>query len=98
LLQLLASLLPAASGDGAKWQEKAINMVDAVIRTLCYKRARGEIEISVATFRHYLALKNLVELYKEGQQGLIPETAYLLSKRTLRPACRLQPRLGGRSF
>lgn len=77
LLQLLASLLPAASGDGAKWQEKAINMVDAVIRTLCYKRARGEIEISVATFRHYLALKNLVELYKEGQQGLIPETAYL---------------------
>lgn len=77
LLQLMASLLPIASGDGAQWQQKALNMIDALLRTLCYKRAKGELDISIGVIRHYLALQNLVQLYIEGQQGLIPELAYL---------------------
>ena len=77
LLQLMASLLPVASGDGAQWQQKALNMIDALLRTLCYKRAKGELEISIGVIRHYLALQNLVQFYIEGQQGLIPELAYL---------------------
>ncbi|EPR86852.1 hypothetical protein L292_2086 [Acinetobacter junii CIP 107470 = MTCC 11364] len=77
LLQLMASLLPAASGDGAQWQQKALNMIDALLRTLCYKRARGEIDISIGVIRHYLALQNLVQLYIEGRDGKIPELAFL---------------------
>ncbi len=77
LLQLMASLLPRASGDGAQWQEKALNMIDALLRTLCYKRAKGEIDISIGIIRHYLALQNLVQLYIEGREGKIPELAFL---------------------
>jgi intracellular multiplication protein IcmO len=44
LLQLMASLLPVASGDGAQWQQKALNMIDALLRTLCYKRAKGNLK------------------------------------------------------
>lgn len=77
LLQLMASLLPRASGDGAQWQEKALNMIDALLRTLCYKRAKGEIDISIGVIRHHLALQNLVQLYIEGRDGKIPELAFL---------------------
>lgn len=77
LLQLIASLLPRASGDGAQWQQKAINMIDALLRTLCYKRAIGEEEISVSTIRKYLALQNLVKFYLQGKKGEIPELAFL---------------------
>ena len=77
LLQLLASLLPRAGGDGAQWQQKALNMIDALLRTLCYKRANGELDISIAIIRHYLALQNLVKLYLKGKKGEIPELAFL---------------------
>lgn len=77
LLQLLASLLPRATGDGAQWQQKCLNMTDAVLRTLCYKRARGELDLSIGVIRHYLALNNLVQLYIEGRDGLLPEAAFL---------------------
>ena len=77
LLQLMASLLPHAGGDGAQWQQKALNMVDALLRTLCYKRAKGELDISIGVIRHYLALPNLVQFYIEGKEGKIPELAYL---------------------
>lgn len=77
LLQLISSLLPRASGDGAQWQQKAINMIDALLRTLCYKRAKGELDISIGIIRHFLALQNLVEFYKEGKEGKIPELAFL---------------------
>ncbi len=77
LLQLLASLLPRATGDGAQWQQKCLNMTDAVLRTLCYKRARGELDLSIGVIRHYLALNNLVQLYIEGREGLLPEAAFL---------------------
>ncbi|WP_029000935.1 hypothetical protein [Azohydromonas australica] len=78
LLQLLASLLPRMTGgDGAQWQQKALNMIDAVLRTLCYKRARGEIDLSIGVIRHYLALNNLVQLYIDGREGNLPELAFL---------------------
>lgn len=77
LLQLMASIIPKATGEGQKWQQRALNMIDAVLRTLCYKRARGELDISVGIIRHYLALPNLVQLYLEGRDGKIPELAFL---------------------
>lgn len=77
LLQLMASLLPNASGDGAQWQQKALNMIDALLRTLCYMRAKGELDISIGVIRHHLALQNLVQFYIDGREGKIPELAYL---------------------
>lgn len=77
LLQLLASLLPRATGEGGPWQQKALNMIDALLRTLAYKRANGEIDISIGVIRHYLALPNLVQFYIEGREGKIPELAFL---------------------
>lgn len=77
ILQLMASIIPKASGEGQKWQQRALNMIDAVLRTLSYKRARGELDLSVGLIRHYLALPNLVELYLEGRAGRIPELAFL---------------------
>ncbi|MES2264663.1 MAG: hypothetical protein V4724_39700 [Pseudomonadota bacterium] len=77
LLQLTASIIPRATGENVKWQQKAVNMIDALFRALCYKRARGELEISVAIIRHYLGLQNLVTLYLEGRAGKLPELAYL---------------------
>lgn len=77
LLQMFASLLQKASGDAAQWQAKALNMLDAVIRVLCYKRALGEGDTSLPTIRDYLALENLVKLYIEGRDGKLPELAYL---------------------
>ncbi|MBF8164329.1 TraM recognition domain-containing protein (plasmid) [Stutzerimonas stutzeri] len=77
LLQLMASLQPQAGGDGAQWQQKALNMIDAEIRTLCYKRAKGEGDISIGVIRHYMALQNLVKFYIEGMEGKIPELAFL---------------------
>ena len=77
LLQLMASLLPKAGGDGAQWQQKALNMIDALLRTLAYLRAKGEIDISIGVIRHYLSLQNLVTFYLDGKAGKIPELAFL---------------------
>jgi intracellular multiplication protein IcmO len=77
LLQLMASIIPKAVGEGQKWQQRALNMIDALLRTLCYKRAKGELDISIDTIRHYLSLQNLVQFYIEGREGKIPELAFL---------------------
>ena len=77
LSQLSSSLLAKASGDGAQWQQKAVNMMDALIRTLCYERAVGNITLSIGVIREYLALPNLVKLYIKGKKGEIPEYAFL---------------------
>lgn len=77
LSQLTSSLLTKASGDGAQWQQKAVNMMDAVLRTLCYERAVGNIVLSIAVIREYLALPNLVKLYLKGVKKEIPEFAFL---------------------
>jgi len=77
LLQLLVSMLVKAEGNGADWRDKAINMIDALLRILAFKRAKGELEISVQVIRDSLSLQNLVKFYIEGQKGLLPELAYL---------------------
>lgn len=77
LSQLSSALLPKASGDGAQWQQKAVNMMDALIRTLCYERAVGNITLSIGVIREHLALPNLVKLYLKGKKGEIPEFAFL---------------------
>lgn len=77
LSQLSSSLLPKATGDGAQWQQKAVNMMDALIRTLCYERAVGNLTLSIGVIRDYLALPNLVKLYLKGKRGEIPEFAFL---------------------
>ncbi|QBY56046.1 hypothetical protein [Cupriavidus oxalaticus] len=77
LSQLSSSLLPKAGGDGAQWQQKAVNMMDAVLRTLCYERAVGNLTLSIGVIREYLALPNLVKLYLKGKKGEIPEYAFL---------------------
>lgn len=77
LSQLSSSMLPKASGDGAQWQQKAVNMMDAVLRTLCYERAVGNITLSIGVIREYLALPNLVKLYLKGKKGEIPEYAFM---------------------
>ncbi|GIK74505.1 MAG: phosphoesterase [Chloroflexota bacterium] len=87
LSQLMSTLLPKADGDGKQWQEKAINMMDAVIRALCFLRARGEIELSIGAIREYLALPKLIELYLRGErQKDLPEVAYAPIKSYLETA------------
>lgn len=75
-LQLLASLLPKVDGGGSQWQEKAINLVDAIIRCLRYKHIRGDLTSGISTIRKYMALEELVQLHKEGEAGLLPGAAY----------------------
>ncbi len=77
LSQLSSSLLPKVGGDGAQWQQKAVNMMDALIRTLCYERAIGNLVLSIEVIREYLSLPNLVKLYLKGKRGEIPEFAFL---------------------
>lgn len=76
LFNLTSSLLPQASGDSAGWQEKALNLVSALTQVFCYKRAQGDFQISIGQYRHYLALDNLVMLYKESLEPGAPELAY----------------------
>lgn len=76
LSELLTSMLAKAEGDGAAWQQKAINMMKAVVRVCCYLRAEGKIEVSVQTLRDHMQLGKLEELYAKGEKGLIPETAF----------------------
>jgi intracellular multiplication protein IcmO len=75
-VQLMTSLLPKADGSGAQWQEKAVNLVDAIIRCLRYKHLRGDLTSGIQAIQKYLGLENLLELYKEGEAGLLPYAAY----------------------
>lgn len=76
LIQLITSLMPKATGDGQQWQKAAIAMMAAIVRTLCYKRAKGEVELSVRLIKDSMPLHRLVEFYKEGLAGIIPELAF----------------------
>ncbi|EDC6416210.1 hypothetical protein GAW62_20455 [Salmonella enterica subsp. enterica] len=75
-VQLMSSLLPKANGDGAQWQEKAVNLVDAIIRCLRYKHLRGDLTSGIEMIQKYLGLEELLELYKEGKKGLLPYAAF----------------------
>ncbi|WCE16160.1 type IV secretory system conjugative DNA transfer family protein [Enterobacter ludwigii] len=75
-VQLMTSLLPKADGSGAQWQEKAVNLVDAIIRCLRYKHLRGVLTSGIHAIQKYLGLEDLLTLYKEGEAGLLPYAAY----------------------
>lgn len=78
--QLVQSLLPKVSGEGVQWQQKAVSMFDALVTALSYLRSRGEVEISVQTFREYMALPKLVELYLRNdlpEDASVPIKSYL---------------------
>lgn len=69
---LLQALNAKASGDGAMWQAKANNMTSGVVAATCFLRAKKEIQISAKTLRHYMALPNLIDLWRRPD---IPEAA-----------------------
>ncbi|HCA3439657.1 TPA: hypothetical protein MO340_004219 [Salmonella enterica subsp. salamae serovar 35:g,m,s,t:-] len=75
-LQLTTSLLPKASGESGQWQEKAINLADAIIRVLRYKDLKSELVLGIEALRKYLTLEELAKLYIEGTEGKIPPEAF----------------------
>lgn len=59
---LITSMLAEVSGDSASWREKAVGMLEAVIRTIVYLRFKGEILIDPGTIREYIPLEKVIEL------------------------------------
>lgn len=76
-LQLITSLLPKAGGDGQQWQEKAINLADALIRCLRYRHLKGDLVSGIEALRHYMGLDELVKMYKEAVASNYPKAAVL---------------------
>lgn len=62
--QIIDSIMEKASGDGAQWQAKAINMKNAVVQTIAYLRAKGEMLMSVSAIREQMILDNIIKLAK----------------------------------
>jgi intracellular multiplication protein IcmO len=92
LVQLTVSLLPKAEGDGKTWQDKAISMIDAVIRACCYLRAKGELEISIREIQRHITLEKLTELYLRGErQKDLPDEAYFPIKSYLETGIGFDP-------
>ena len=60
--QIIDSIMEKATGDGAQWQAKAINMKNALVQTIAYLRARGVMLMSVSTIREQMALDNMIKL------------------------------------
>lgn len=59
---LLASLMKEAEGESGTWREKAIGMLDAVVRPLAWLRYRGELLIDPGVLREYISLPKMREL------------------------------------
>jgi len=74
--ELLVSMLPKADGQGAQWQQKAINMMRAIVRIACYQRSVGERPVSVTSLRDMMSLPSLEKLYDRGERGDLPEVAF----------------------
>lgn len=60
--QIIDSIMEKASGDGAQWQAKAINMKNALVQTIAYLRAKGDMLMSVSAIREQMALDNMIKL------------------------------------
>lgn len=69
IIQLMESMLPAVGGDGAQWQDSAKAMMTALINALCYKRARGELQLSQRVIQRYLPLTEMAALYLEAKEN-----------------------------
>ena len=76
IIQLMDSLLPAASSGEDGWQDKARAMIAALIYALRYKSARDGILLSQSVIQHYLPLRNLVGLYQEALKNNWHEGGY----------------------
>ena len=62
ITNLITSMLAEVSGDSASWREKAVGMLEAVIRTIVYLRFKGEILIDPGTIREFIPLEKVIEL------------------------------------
>jgi len=66
-LRLFESAYP--NGEDQSWKDQVMNLAEAIITALCYKRDRGEIELSVETIRERLALTDLVTIQHEAKRN-----------------------------
>jgi intracellular multiplication protein IcmO len=71
ITNLITSMMPEVSGDGAQWRDKAVGMMEALIRALVYMRFKGEILIDPGTIREYVTLDKVIEL---GCRDDLPDT------------------------
>lgn len=69
IIQLMESMLPQAGGDGAQWQDAAKAMMTALINALCYKRARGELQLSQRIIQKSMPLPEMAALYLEAKKN-----------------------------
>lgn len=60
--QIIDSIMEKATGDGAQWQAKAINMKNALVQTIAFLRAKGDMLMSVSAIREQMALDNMIKL------------------------------------
>lgn len=60
--QIIDSIMEKATGDGATWQAKAINMKNALVQTIAFLRAKGDMLMSVSAIREQMALDNMIKL------------------------------------
>lgn len=79
---LVTSMMPEITngGDSVQWRDKAIGMIEALVRVLVYMRERGEIEIDAGVIRDSIELERLVELSERSDLpsvALVPIRAYL---------------------
>lgn len=56
LTNMVTSLMAPASGDGAMWRDRSVQLVSTMIRAVVELRDRGELMIDVQTLRDYLPL------------------------------------------
>lgn len=62
IASLVTSMMPEVSGDSASWREKAVGMIEALIRVLVYLRFKKELLVNPGTIRDYIALPKFIEL------------------------------------
>lgn len=70
--QIIDSIMEKATGDGAQWQAKAINMKNALVQTIAFLRAKGDMLMSVSAIREMMSLDNVIKL---AMREDIPPTA-----------------------
>ncbi len=70
ICSLITSMMPEVSGDGAQWREKAVGMIEALVRVLVYMRFKGEIIIDPGTIRDHISLNKVVGL---AQRSDLPD-------------------------
>jgi TraM recognition site of TraD and TraG len=70
LQQMSVQLMSSSGGSDGMWKDRAISLVEVVIRALGEKRDAGAIRLDVQTIRDYVDLKKLVELYYEVKRDV----------------------------